>query len=249
MLLAVECMDVLDGTIVNVAAPSIRDELGASASALQWIVGGYALTYALGLIPAARMGDIQGRRLMFVDRIGRVHGHVDAVRDRRRRPGLLIVARLLQGLFAAIMVPQALGIIRDIFPNAELPKVFGLFGPVIGLGAVLGPVLGGAADRAPTSWGTGWRLVFLINVPLGIVAVVGALRLMPESRASDAPTLDVLGAILVALGSGLLIYPLIQGQEAGWPAWTFAMLAAGRARVRRASASTSAPAIGVASRR
>ena len=91
--------------------------------------------------------------------------------------------------------------------------------------------------------------MFLINVPLGFVAVVGALRLMPESRASDAPTLDVLGAILVALGSGLLIYPLIQGQEAGWPAWTFAMLAAGAARVRRASASTSAPATAAASRR
>ncbi len=227
VLLAVECMDVLDGTIVNVAAPSIRGELGASASALQWIVGGYALTYALGLIPAARMGDIKGRRLMFI--IGSAGFTVlSVVCAAAPTSGTLIVARLLQGCFAAIMVPQALGIIRDVFPNAELPKVFGLFGPVIGLGAVLGPVLGGLLIEADL-WGTGWRLVFLINVPLGIVAVAGALRLMPESRASDAPTLDVVGAILVALASGLLIYPLIQGQQAGWPAWTFAMLAVGTA--------------------
>jgi EmrB/QacA subfamily drug resistance transporter len=225
VLLAVELMDVLDGTIVNVAAPSIRAELGASATALQWIVGGYALTYALGLIPAARMGDIRGRRFMFV--VGSCGFTVMSLLCALApTSGLLIAARLLQGAFAAVMVPQALGIIRDIFPNAELPKVFGLYGPVIGMGAMLGPVIGGALIELD-AWGTDWRSVFLINLPLGFVAVVGALKLMPESRASDAPTLDVPGAILVALGSGLLIYPLIQGREAGWPAWTFAMLAAG----------------------
>jgi len=225
VLLAVELMDVLDGTIVNVAAPSIRAELGASASALQWIVGGYALTYALGLIPSARMGDIRGRRFMFV--LGSLGFTVMSLLCALApTSGLLIAARLLQGAFAAVMVPQALGIIRDIFPTNELPKVFGLYGPVIGLGAVLGPVIGGLLIQA-NLWGTDWRLVFLINLPLGVLAIVGALRLMPESRAPDAPTLDVLGAILVAVGSGLLIYPLIQGREAGWPGWTFAMLAAG----------------------
>jgi EmrB/QacA subfamily drug resistance transporter len=225
VLLAVECMDVLDGTIVNVAAPSIRAELGASATALQWIVGGYALTYALGLIPAARLGDIRGRRFMFV--LGSAGFTVMSLACALApTSGMLILARLLQGAFAAVMVPQALGIIRDIFPNHELPKVFGMFGPVIGLGAVLGPVIGGALISLD-AWGTDWRAVFLINIPLGVTAVVGALKLMPESRSSETLTLDVPGAILVALGSGLLIYPLIQGREAGWPAWTFAMLAAG----------------------
>jgi EmrB/QacA subfamily drug resistance transporter len=225
VLLAVECMDVLDGTIVNVAAPSIRTELHASASALQWIVGGYALTYALGLVPAARLGDIRGRRMMFI--LGTsgftVFSILCAIAP---SAGVLVATRLFQGVFAAVMIPQAFGILLMVFPKAEIPKVFGLFGPVIGIGAVVGPVLGGLLISA-NLFGTGWRLVFLINVPLGIAAVIGALRLMPESRSPDAPTLDVLGALLVAAGSGLVIYPLIQGQEAGWPAWMFVMLAVG----------------------
>ena len=122
------------------------------------------------------------------------------------------------------MIPQGFGIIYSAFSTEDLPKAFGVFGPVIGLSAVFGPIIGGALVGADL-FGTGWRLVFLINLPLGILAFVGALRIMPESKTSGATQLDWRGALLVAAAAGLLVYPMIQGREAGWPLWTFAMMA------------------------
>jgi EmrB/QacA subfamily drug resistance transporter len=224
IVLVVECMDLLDGTIVNVAAPTIHDELGTSAAALQWIVGGYALAMAVALVPGGRLGDVHGRRRLFV--LGTVGFTLSSLLcGIAPSTGMLIACRLLQGLSAALMIPQGFGIIRSAFPTAELPKAFGLFGPVLGLSAVLGPIVGGALVDADL-FGTGWRLIFLVNLPLGLLAVVGAARALPESYTPGAPTLDVPGAALVALAMGLLVYPLIQGREQGWPAWMFAMIAA-----------------------
>ncbi len=227
IVLVVECMDLLDGTIVNVAAPTIRADLGASAAALQWIVGGYALALAVGLMAGARLGDVHGRRLLFL--LGTIGFTLSSLLcGIAPSTGVLIACRLLQGLSAALMIPQGFGIIRSAFSTEELPKAFGMFGPVIGLSAVLGPIVGGALVQADLL-GTGWRLIFLVNLPLGLLAVWGALRVLPESRTPGAPTLDKLGAALVALAMGLLVYPLIQGREAGWPWWTFAMMAASAA--------------------
>jgi EmrB/QacA subfamily drug resistance transporter len=222
LVLVAECMDLLDGTIVNVAAPTIHADLHAGASALQWIIGGYALAFAVGLIAGGRLGDIYGRRRTFV--IGAV-GFVAASLACALSvdPGMLIACRLVQGTAAALLIPQGLGIIHEVFDEAELGKAFTVFGPVIGLSAVLGPILGGALIAA-NAFGTGWRLIFLINLPLGLVAAIGAARLMPESRAARRPHLDVVGTVLVGLAMGLLIYPLIQGQEAGWPLWTYLMI-------------------------
>ena len=212
MVLAAECMDLLDGMIVNVAAPAISRDLGASSTGLQWMVGGYALTFAIGLITGARLGDIYGRRRLFL--IGVAGFTASSVLcGLAPTTGTLIAARLVQGLFAALLIPQGFGIIRQVFPPDEIGKAFGLFGPVIGLSAVLGPVLGGALVDLDIL-GAGWRTIFLINVPLGLAALVGAARLLPESRAERPPTLDLLGAALVSLGAALLIYPLIQGREA-----------------------------------
>jgi predicted MFS family arabinose efflux permease len=139
---------------------------------------------------------------------------------------MLIALRLVQGVFAASMIPQGFGIVKQVFPEDELPKAFGLFGPVIGGSAVIGPVLGGAL----VGWdlfGSGWRLIFLINIPVGLFALIAGLRLLPESRASVRPTLDLTGAAVISAAMGLLVYPLIQGRELGWPAWTYVMLAAG----------------------
>ena len=138
--------------------------------------------------------------------------------------GLLIAFRLTQGFAAALMIPQGFGIIHSAFSKEELPKAFGLFGPVIGLSAVFGPILGGALVDA-NLFGTGWRLVFLINLPLGILAFLGALRVLPESRTLGVSELDWRGAVLVAAAAGLLVYPLIQGRDANWAPWTFAMMA------------------------
>jgi EmrB/QacA subfamily drug resistance transporter len=224
MILAVECMDLLDGTIVNVASPSIRADLHTSLSALQWIAGGYALAFAVGLVTGGRMGDIFGRRRLFL--IG-IAGFTlsSALCGLATSPGMLIAFRLVQGTFAAVMIPQGFGIIRQAFPPDELQKAFGLFGPVIGASAVLGPILGGALVDG-NLFGTGWRMVFLVNVPVGVVAFGGSQRVLPESRAERRPTLDLGGAVLVSLAAALLVYPLIQGREAGWPAWTFVSIAA-----------------------
>jgi EmrB/QacA subfamily drug resistance transporter len=224
LVLVAECMDLLDGTIVNVAAPTIRRALHAGSADLQWIIGGYALAFAVGLITGARLGDIYGRKRLFV--IGAL-GFVtaSAACAFATDPEMLIAFRLAQGLAAAVLIPQGLGIVKSVFAPADQGPAFAVFGPVIGLSAVLGPIIGGALVDA-NAFGTGWRLVFLVNLPLGLVAALGAARLMPESRAPRRTRLDLVGTALAALAMGLLVYPLIQGRSAGWPAWTYLMVAA-----------------------
>jgi len=227
VILAVEVMDLLDGTIVNVALPAIRADLGASLTSLQWIAGGYALTFSIGLVTGGRLGDIFGRRRMFL--IG-VAGFTvaSALCGAAQSPEMLIVLRLVQGLFAATMIPQGFGIVKQVFPADEIGKAFGMFGPVIGGSAVLGPVIGGLLVDG-NLFGSGWRMIFLVNVPLGLAALVGGRRLLPESRAEVRPTLDIPGALLVSAAIGLIVYPLIQGRTLGWPDYTYGMIAAGLA--------------------
>jgi EmrB/QacA subfamily drug resistance transporter len=224
LILAVECMDLLDGTIVNVAAPSIREDLGASLSALQWIAGGYALTFAIGLVTGGSLGDIFGRRSLFLVGLAGFTT-ASALCGAANSPEALIALRLVQGGFAAIMIPQGFGILRQAFPPNELQKAFGLFGPVIGLSAVLGPIVGGALTDGDL-FGLGWRAIFLVNLPIGLIAFAGSMSLLPESKADQRPTLDLGGAAVITLAMGLLVYPLIQGREADWPAWTFVSMAA-----------------------
>lgn len=223
LVLAAECMDLLDGTIVNVAAPTIHRELHASSSALQWIISGYALAFAVGLIAGGRLGDRYGRRRLFV---GGSLGFVAAslLCAFAVSPGMLIGCRLAQGLAAAALIPQGLGIVREVFPPAQQGSAFAVFGPVIGMSAVLGPIVGGALVDAD-AFGSGWRLIFFVNLPLGLAAAVGATRIMPESRAPRPPSIDLVGTAIAALAVGLLVYPLVQGRQAGWPLWTYLMMA------------------------
>jgi EmrB/QacA subfamily drug resistance transporter len=224
VVLAAECMDLLDGTIVNVAAPTIHHDLGTSSTALQWILGGYPLAIAVGLITGGRLGDLFGRRRLFL--LGAAGFTAASVLcGLAPSTGTLIAARLLQGAAGALMLPQGLGIIREVFTPAELPKAFGVFGPVMGSAALFGPIIGGGLIGLDP-FGTGWRMVFFINLPLGIAAVIGALRVVPESRSEAAAKLDIGGVGLVSAGAVLLVYPLIQGRELGWPAWTYVSMAA-----------------------
>jgi EmrB/QacA subfamily drug resistance transporter len=224
LVLAAECMDLLDGTIVNVAAPTIRTDLHASAAGLQWIIGGYALAFAIGLITGARLGDIYGRKRIFVlGALGFVAASVAC--GFAVSPAMLIGCRLAQGTAAALLIPQGLGIIRSVFAPDELGSAFAFFGPVIGLSSMLGPIIGGALIDAD-AFGSSWRLIFFVNLPLGLLAALGAVRLMPESTAPRRPRLDLVGTLLAALAMGLLVYPLIEGQGAGWPAWTYGMIVA-----------------------
>jgi EmrB/QacA subfamily drug resistance transporter len=225
VMLTAEIMDLLDSTVVNVAGPSLERELGATPTALQWIIGGYPLALGAGLILGGRLGDRFGRRRLFL--LGLI-GFTVASLACAVAPtiGTLIAFRLIQGAFGALLLPQGLGLIREAFPPEELGKAFAVFGPVFGLGGILGPIIGGGLIQADL-FGLGWRTVFLVNVPIGIAAAVLAWRMLPRVAADRNLKIDLGGAAIIVLASGLIVYPLIQGQQAGWPMWTWICLVAG----------------------
>lgn len=223
-VLVVELMDLLDSTIVNVAGPALERSLGASPVGLQWVIGGYALTLGAGLVLGGRLGDRYGRRPMFLVGLA-AFALASLLCALAPSIGLLITFRLIQGVAGAMMLPQGLGILRDNLTPRDLTKALAVFGPVLGLGGVLGPVLGGAL----VDWdlfGLGWRLVFLVNVPIGLTAFVLARRLVPHGGRTRGLRVDVAGAALVAGASALLVLPLNEGQSSGWPLWTWLSLAA-----------------------
>jgi EmrB/QacA subfamily drug resistance transporter len=225
VVLAAEVMDLMDSTIVNVAGPSIRRDLGGGPATLQWLGAAYTLTFAVFLIAGARLGDIFGRRRLFL--IGSAgFTAMSAACAAAPSPGWEITFRVLQGGFGALLIPQGFGMLKEVFSDAEMPKVFATFGPVMGLSAIAAPILAGVLIDADL-WGTGWRLVFLINVPVGLFALITATRVLPRGASHPGVRLDVPGMLLVGLGLVAIIYPLIQGRADGWPAWIFAMLAAG----------------------
>jgi EmrB/QacA subfamily drug resistance transporter len=223
-VLAAIIMNLLDSTVVNVAAPSIRTELGASYSDLQWIAAGYTLALAVGLMTGGRLGDLFGRRTMLMTG---VVGFAAASLGCAFAPDprTLIATRVVQGLFGAVMIPQCFGLLRDLFPPAELGKAFGALGPVIGLSTILGPIVAGGLIDADL-FGSGWRMVFGINLPLAAFALAAGLKALPRSSAAGRTVrLDGAGALLAGAAMFLLVYPLVQGREQGWPAW-MALLAA-----------------------
>jgi EmrB/QacA subfamily drug resistance transporter len=224
VVLAGEIMDMLDALVTTIASPAIRTDLGGTAATIQWLAAGYTLAMAIGLITGGRLGDLYGRKQMFV--IGAAGFTVGSLLcGVAASPGMLIGARVLQGLFGAVMLPQGIGMIRRMFPPKEMGTAFGLFGPIMGLSSIGGPVLAGWLVDADL-FGTGWRMIFLINLPLGLAAVIAGILFLPSGRSEEATRLDLLGAILAGAGAALLVYPLVQGRELGWPAWTFAMIAA-----------------------
>jgi EmrB/QacA subfamily drug resistance transporter len=226
VVLAAAIMDLLDATIVNVAGPSIRRDLGGGASTLQWLSAGYTLAFAVLLIAGARLGDIFGRRRLFL--VGSAGFTLfSAASAAAPTIGVLIAFRALQGGFGALMIPQGFGLMKQVFDDeAEMDQALGLFGPATGVPMLAAPIVAGALIDA-NLWGIGWRLVFLINVPIGAVALALAFRSLPRGAAHPDVKLDLGGVLLVGLALVAIIYPLIQGRSEGWPAWCFAMLAAG----------------------
>jgi EmrB/QacA subfamily drug resistance transporter len=219
-------MDLLDSTIAQTAAPAIRRELGGSYADLEWISAAYTLAMSVTLLLGSRLGDILGRRRVLLCGIG---GFVAAsmLCALAPSPSALIVARVLQGAVAAIMVPQGFGLIRELFGDAGQQKALGVFGPVMGLAAVAGPLVGGGLVDL-NLFGTGWRMIFAVNVPLGLAALAAGRRFLPRTPpATPDARPDGLSVALAMAGAVLIVYPLIQGREQGWPAWSFAMLAAG----------------------
>jgi len=222
-ILGVEVMDLLDTLITNIAAPSIRVDLSGSASLIQWLGAGYILAMAVGLLTGGRLGDIYGRRKMFL--VGTA-GFTAAslLCSLAQSPEMLVGSRVLQGLFGAVVIPQGLGMIKEMFPPKEMATAFGAFGPVMGLSSVGGPILAGALISADL-FGTGWRAIFLINVPIGLAILFVAGKYLPRAATRQATRLDVVGVVLAGVAAGLIVYPLVQGRELDWPVWTFALMA------------------------
>ncbi|MDU0302524.1 MFS transporter [Streptomyces sp. PAL114] len=216
-------MDLVDVTIVNIAVPSIQRDEGATFSQIQWITAGYALAFAAGLVTGGRLGDIHGRKRIFLLGIGGFT-LASALCGFAVNPEMLVASRILQGAMAALMVPQVLSIVHATFPAHERGKVFGLFGAIVGLGAVSGPLLGALL----TEWnlfGLEWRPIFLINLPVGVAGLVLGSRFITESKAPRALKLDLAGVALITLALLLLLYPLTRGRELGWPVWGYVSMA------------------------
>lgn len=219
-------MDLLDSTITQTASPAIRRELGGSYADLEWISAAYTLAMSVTLLLGSRLGDVLGRRRVL---LAGMSGFVAAsvLCALAPSPTALIAARALQGALAALMVPQGFGLIRELFGEDGQQKALGVFGPIMGLAAVAGPLVGGGLVNLDL-FGTGWRMIFVVNVPLGLAALYAGRRLLPRTPpATPEARPDGLSVALAMLGGLALVYPLIQGREHGWPSWCFAMLAAG----------------------
>jgi EmrB/QacA subfamily drug resistance transporter len=222
VLLTGAFLPIFDFNVVNLALPTIRQNLGATFSEAQFVISAYAATYAVFLITGARLGDWLGRKRMFT--VG-VAGFTlaSALCGMAWSPGILIAGRILQGLTATAMAPQVLASIRVLFPPSEQGKALGLYGATFGLANILGQILGGVLVSSHP-FGFTWQAIFLINVPIGLAAFIGSLLFLGDSKVDHAQKLDVGGVILLSATLCLLVYPLVEGRETGWPFWIVAML-------------------------
>ncbi len=217
-------MNLLDVTIVNVSLPTLQHDMNASSTEIEWVVAGFILTFALGLLPFGRLGDIVGKKRMFL--LG-VSAFTMASILCGLAPSIefLVGARLIQGVAGAIMAPQVLSIAQTIFPPHERAAAFALFGLTAGLASVTGPVLGGVLIGADL-FDLQWRPIFLMNVPIGILAIVLGYKFIPHIPGNKELRNDVGGIAIVSAAMFLLIFPLIEGRNYDWAAWCFAMIAA-----------------------
>ncbi|WP_436788856.1 MFS transporter [Yinghuangia sp. YIM S10712] len=225
VLLAGVFITTLDFFIVNVAIPATQADLKASDAAIQWVVAGYGLALAALLITAGRLGDIAGRRRMFM--IGMALFTVSsAACGLAGTPETLITARVVQGASAALLMPQVLGIVNIVYTGATRARAFVAYSLTIGLAGVFGQLIGGGLIEI-NLFGMDWRSIYWINVPVGIVALLLTPRLVPESRGSGGTRLDFAGVVLVTAALVAVVLPLVQGREQGWPLWTWLSLGAG----------------------
>jgi EmrB/QacA subfamily drug resistance transporter len=223
VLLIANFMNLIDVTIVNVALPSMQTRLGAEASQIEWVVAAYILAFALGLLPFGRLGDIVGRKKMFL--IG-VAGFTLASALCGMAPNIemLIAARVLQGFAGSMMTPQVLAIVQVTFPPQEKGLAFSLFGLSAGLASVAGPLVGGLLIGADL-WGLDWRPIFLVNIPFGLLAIVAGSILITKVPGNTTLKNDYVGIAIFGVAILFLVFPLIEGRTYGWPLWAFAMVA------------------------
>src|SRR5215469_10282435 len=213
IILMAPFMAYLDLYIVFVASPSIQHGLHTNFEQIQFVIAGYTIAYGVNLITAGRLGDTYGRKRMFMIGMA-VFTLTSAGCAFSPNPLTLIIIRIFQGAAAAIMFPQALAIIQATFTSKQKDVA------IIGIGAVAGQLLGGFLVQT-NLFNLDWRLIFLVNVPIGIGTLIAALRIVHESKSEKSVGLDIGGTAIISVILFLLFYPLIEGRDAGWPLWMY----------------------------
>lgn len=224
VLLTAPLLAQADATIANVATPAIRTGLGASGAAVELVVGGYMIAFAVLLITGARLGQTHGYRRLFVLGVG-IFGAASLLGGLAPDPAVLVGARLVQGAGAALMFPQTLTGIQLNFTGERRVRAIGWYAIALATGAVLGQVLGGVLVSAEIA-GTGWRPIFLVNVPICVAVIAAARRYLPVDDQRRRSRLDLRGVALLSIGVLLVVVPLTVGRGAGWPTWAWLALAA-----------------------
>ena len=222
VLLTGSFLSFLDFFIVNIALPTMQDSLRASPAQLQLVVAGYGVGFAVSLVTGGRLGDIYGRKRVFLWGLSSFT-LASVLCGLAVNAETLVIMRVLQAVAAAMLTPQVLAIIRTEFAAHERPMAVGLYGTSMGFASIVAQLFGGSLVTLDL-FGLSWRLIFLVNVPIGLLALALATRMLRESRGRGSVTLDLPGAALVSLALLLLIYPLVEGRETGWPSWAFDML-------------------------
>ncbi|MFF4274222.1 MFS transporter [Streptomyces sp. NPDC001536] len=224
ILLAGAFLPIMDFFITNVALPSIDASLHASASALELVIAGYGVAYATLLVLGGRLGDRYGRRRVF---LGALVGFVLASLACGIAPnvGALIGARTVQGATAALLIPQTLATFHQVLEGERKARAVALYGATSGIAAVVGQLVGGVLVSADIA-GTSWRPIFLVNVPIGVIVLIVAARIVPDTRSHHPVGIDLPGTVLFAATLTALLVPLTEGHSLGWPWWTWLLLAA-----------------------
>jgi EmrB/QacA subfamily drug resistance transporter len=215
-------MFVLDFFVVNVALPSIQQGLHAGESAIEWVVAGYAISTAVLLVTGGRLGDMFGRRRMFAAGMA-IFVITSVACALAPDPAVLVAARMIQGVGAALMAPNILSILGVVYTGPQRIRAISVYGMVMGLAATSGQLIGGILIRTDVA-GQGWRAIFWINVPLGVAALLATPRLIPESRNQQGARLDLAGVTLITACLVAVVLPLVEGRQAGWPAWSWLAL-------------------------
>ncbi|WP_250403639.1 MFS transporter [Streptomyces cellostaticus] len=215
-------LSIVDASIVNVALSSVSDDLHGGAAALELVVSGYGLTYALGLVLGGRLGDAFGRRRVYACGLA-AFTLTSALCGLAPTIELLVTARLLQGAAAAMLVPQVLATIQAVTEGQARARAIGMYGATAALGMVVGQILGGLLVSLDVA-GIGWRSVFAINVPVGAAALL-AVRRVPATRAGAKPGFDPVGTLLFGVTMVCVLAVVVAGPDLGWPLWLWALLA------------------------
>nr|WP_232110066.1 MFS transporter [Streptomyces buecherae] len=215
-------LPLIDFFIVNVALPAMDHDLHAGPAVLELVVAGYGVAYAVLLVLGGRLGDMFGRRRLFIAGMA-AFGITSLACGLAPSAWSLVAARVAQGAAAAFMLPQVLATIHATTAGQRRARAIGLYGATAGLSMVAGQILGGVLVAADL-WGTGWRMVFLVNVPVALIGLALAVRTVPETRSDRPTTVDIPGTLLLALSLITLLLPLTEGRAAGWPLWTWLLL-------------------------